>query len=361
MSQLFIDSFSGYSTADLPTRYPGQGGTGQITTALLPPNAQAGAQVWDNTNGGSGPLSTNYGPQARMILGIRHYATPDNVDNAGFICQFNRPVGLGPFNIRLTAGLYHDNSGTYIVDENAAILATGPVVPFNEWHHYEVDITFSTTGTGSAHVYLDGNPTPIISATGLTFTAAAANQFMIAAGAYNGGPVQNNVSTGYYADLYVFNGLGAAPFNAALAPQGLGAAKMAFAVPNGPGAASAWTPNGAATIWQCINQIPQDGDTTYASDVTPGDQYMCTFGALPAMQTLISVQLSCYARTDDAGPRAYQSGFYSGGTYGYSGVNEYLAGTYNYIEDEFMLNPVTGAAWLPGDLVGLQFGAKLTV
>jgi hypothetical protein len=88
---------------------------------------------------------------------------------------------------------------------------------------------------------------------------------------------------------------------------------------------------------------------------------MCTFAALPPMQTLISVQLSSYARTDDAGPRAYQSGFWKGGTFGFSGVNEYLGGTYNYIEDEYMINPITGLPWAVADLTGLQFGAELTV
>jgi hypothetical protein len=79
------------------------------------------------------------------------------------------------------------------------------------------------------------------------------------------------------------------------------------------------------------------------------------------MQSLIAVQLSTYARTDDAGPRAYQSGFYSGGTYGFSGMDQYLGGSYNYIEDEYAANPVTGTAWTPAALTGLQYGAKLTV
>jgi hypothetical protein len=78
------------------------------------------------------------------------------------------------------------------------------------------------------------------------------------------------------------------------------------------------------------------------------------------MSHITDVQLSTYARTDGAGPRSYQSGFYQGGTYGYSGVNQFLGSTYNYIEDEFPANPATGLAWAPSDLATLQFGAKLT-
>jgi hypothetical protein len=197
-----------------------------------------------------------------------------------------------------------------------------------------------------------------MSITGFSLPFATANNVIL--GDFNVVGV-DSVSS-YKADFYLLNGSGpVAMFNAPLATQGLGAAKMAFAVPNGPGIVSAWTPNGAATIWQSIDQIPQDGDTTYASSSTVGQQYMTTFGALPAMQSLLAVQLSIYARTDDAGPRAYQSGFWKGGTFGFSGVDQFLGGSYNYIEDEYMLNPVNGLAWTPGDLAGLQFGAELTV
>lgn len=356
MALLFCDSFSGYATADLPTRWVGADQNVSIVNTPLPPNSQAGAQVLFN-NGGFA-VNNNFGSNARMVMGCRYYRF--STFAIGYVMGFASPTGVGswltPCHIKM------DGSGTTIWSGDSGseiLLATGPVIPAQEWHHLELDATFGLAGTATIHLYVDGDTTPFLSAVGVsTLTATASTCFL-------GQPpsaVSGANAAGYFADFYLLNGVGAdARFNSAFAPQGFGAPKVAFAIPTAPGAASDWTPNGAATIWESIDQIPQDGDTTYASDATPGDQYQVVFGSLPPMQTLLAVQLSTYARTDDAGPRAYQSGFWKGGVFGYSGHDQFLGGTYNYIEDEFMTNPVTGLAWAPADLTGLQFGAKLTV
>lgn len=361
MAQLFCDSFSIYATADVPTRWPGANNGYTVVTTPLPPNSQSGAQVMTIGGNTQGISTNNYGTNARMISGFRFYKStgfPANTQPSGIIASFGHIVSLGHFAI--TCALVSDGMGTYLTDGAGTILGTGGVVPFNEWHHYEFDAIFGLSGSATLHLYLDGNPAPFITATGVSTSFADAEFASLGDGQV--ASAFANALGGYYADYYLFNGTGTnAEFNVPLAPQGLGAAKMAFSISNGPGAIATWTPNGAATVWQCIDQIPQDGDTTYASSATVGQAFMTTFGALPAMQTLISVQLSTYARTDDAGPRAYQSGFYSGGTYGYSGMNQFLGGSYNYIQDEYMLNPVNGLAWTPAALTGLQYGAELTI
>ncbi len=366
MALLFVDSFSIYTTADLPARWKGGAYNGPtIQSGVLPPGAQAGAQTLFLTGGGSQVLSDTLMPAAaRLIMGARFYK---NSTSNGNLFEMGLSTGVNSL-IQPCCALNISETGTYITDgllNNGSpnTLAVGPVIPQNEWHHIEFDVTFGTASNASLTVYLDGNPTPFMHITGQTLQRATADHYWIGGANQNTNASElNETVPGYVADFYVLNGVGSiAEFNNALAPQGLGGAKITFTVPTGPGIVSNWAANGAATIWQCIDQIPQDGDTTYASDATPGDQYQVVFAALPAMQSLIAVQLSTYARTDDAGPRAYQSGFWSGGTFGYSGVDQFLAGSYNYIMDEFMTNPVTGVAWVPADLVGLQFGAKLTV
>lgn len=357
MAILFLDSFSAYSTADLPTRWKGAAFQCSIVNTVLPPGAQVGAQVLSNDGGAGGfVVGDNYGAKTQMTMACRYYRA--STSEVGYVMGFANPSGVGswstPCHIKI------DGSGTTIWSGDSGgeiLLGSGPVIPAQEWHHLELDVTFGLAGTATINLYLDGNPTPFIHLTGVSTATSAATTFFL------GQPpsaTSGATAKGYFSGFYSFDNTGAAVFNAPLAPQGFGAPDIAFAVPSGPGHLSAWTPNGAATIWQCINQIPQDGDTTYASDATPGDAYMVTFGALPAMQTLLAVQLSVYAREDDAGPRSYQSGFSNGTTDGYSGVDKYLGGTYNYIQDEFPLNPVTGLAWSPGDLATLQFGAKLT-
>ena len=359
MSLLFMDSFGGYTTADLPTRWAGGSQFALIDSTVLPPNSQAGAKVLDCTpNDSAYVLSQNYGALSRYILSARIYRAASGF-NSGAVFSLLHNISISSTGAAVV--LQVTPTGTFITKGDGTILGSGPIIKYQEWHHIECDFTLSTTGAAVLIVYLDGNPTPFINITGVSTQYAVAEQYSL-------GRAQQNLNANiggdkdYFADHYVFSGgIGPAPFNAPLAPIGLGAAKMAFAVPTGPGIISDWAANGAATIWECIDQIPQDGDTTYVSDATPGDQYQCVFGALPAMQSLIAVQLSNYARTDDAGPRAYQSGFWKGGVFGYSGVDQFLSGSYNYIQDEFPVNPVTGLAWVPADLTALQFGCKLTV
>jgi hypothetical protein len=362
MAILFMDSFSGYMTADIPTRWVGENAHASIVNTPLPPGSQAGAQILQLSSGsGNGSVvGNNYGSQPRMIQGFRYYRAGSGGNASGAIAGFCYPAGLGTFGIE--AYFACDNSGSYLYSGNGTRLGTGPVVTPNEWHHYELDVLFGSAANATLKLYVDGNPTPSIVVTGATLPNATANQSFLGGG-FQGGQPSN--ADGYYADFYLFNSSGAAPENAALAPQSisgqaLGAPKMAFTVPNGPGRISNWTANGAATIWQSINQVPQDGDTTYAASSTVNNAFMVTLGAVPSMTTLIAVQVSNYAREDDAGPRSYQSGFGNGVSETYSGMDQFLGGTYNYIEDEFPLNPITGLQWVPGDLAGLQVGLKLT-
>jgi hypothetical protein len=353
MSMLFRDSFGIYANADIPTRWPGGNSNAGLATSPLPPGSQAGAQIM-NVNGGR-VVTNNYGNNARLIMGCRVYFTTGSV---GYFMGFSQSAGLGSFTTSVV--LQRDGAGTYIYtgDSPGTLLATGPVVPTATWNHFELDAIFSTTGGATINVYLNGNATPFISVTGVsTHNATGSAAFLNTPPNATSGSSTNS----YYADFYLNNGLGSAPENAAFAPQGLGGMKMAFGISTGPGASSGWTPNGAATIWQCINQIPEDGDTTYASSNTIGQVFMTPFSSLPTMSYLSDVQLSTFARSDGAGPRAYQSGFFQGGSYGYSGVNQALPSTYAYIQDEYPTNPATGIAWSPTDLTTLQFGAQLTV
>ena len=358
MAVLFMDSFSGYATADLPTRWVGNAPSGaSIVNTPLPPNSQVGAQVLSILNNFQGLTGNNYGALTRLVMGFRCY----KAQVTGSIAYAIHQIGVGSYG--LPCGLVADALGTYIVNGSNTVLATGPIIPINEWHHYELDFTFSITGGAVLKVYLDGNPVPFISVSGVNTSFVQAESFSIG----GQGPSSSGLNglQAYFADFYAFSGAGSAPENAALATQTLGgqklgAPKMAFTVPNGPGRISNWAANGAGTIWQCIDQIPQDGDTTYASSSTVNNAFMVTLGAVPVMSTLIAVQVSNYAREDDAGPRSYQSGFGNGASESYSGVDQFLGGSYNYIQDEYPLNPVTGVQWVPGDLAALQVGLKLT-
>lgn len=358
MAQLFVDSFSIYRTSDIPNRWVGGNFGAVIDNTVLPPDAQPGAQVLDLTaNNGDYVLSQNYGSLSRWIIAARFYRAAGG-GNFGAVISLIHNVSLSVIDSPVV--LQVGPSGTFLTSGSGTIFATGPVIPYQQWNHVECDFTLSTTGGAILTVYLNGNPTPFMHVTGISTSYAVAEQYSL------GRCIQNIYSNiqgdqDYFADHYAFSSVGPIPmFNAPLAPQGLGNAAVAFGIANATGASASWTPNGAATIWQCIDQIPEDGDTTYASSDTVGQQYMCPFNTLPPASSVVSVQLSTFARQDGAGARAIQTGFYNGGTTGFSGVNDYLASTYTYYQDEYMVNPVTGLAWTPTSLIGTQYGVELT-
>src|ERR1700730_12253484 len=141
MSQLFLDSFSGYRTADCPTRYPGGAAfSGGIVNTQLPPNSQAGAMVMA-IGGFEGPtaLSSNLTPQSRLIQGQRFFAPSGG--SGGYIIQFCSPNS--PFT-NLVAGLWFDLTGLQVKNGSNTTLKFGPTIPQNEWHHYEFDVNFAT-------------------------------------------------------------------------------------------------------------------------------------------------------------------------------------------------------------------------
>src|ERR1700678_996137 len=169
MAQLFVDSFSIYATADFPTRWVGPSNGGfSITSAVLPPNSQAGASV-AFSNGGfiSG---NNYGANARMIQGFRFYRLA--AGSVGYVGGFLLSTGIGTSHSPFV--LQQDASGTFLYTGNSpgTLLATGPVVPAQEWHHYEMDVIFGTASNATINLYLDGNPSPFLSATGVSLTDA---------------------------------------------------------------------------------------------------------------------------------------------------------------------------------------------
>lgn len=368
MAGLLLDITGAYRTADLTTKWPG--GTnnmivddGSLSGVPLPTFSQSGARflVANPSGGGNAAYvqSDNYGTKARLIAKTRFYRFNEA---SSLVMSFANPNGVG--NLIMCAAVGVDNQGTYIFDGNgfsgAHILATGPVIPANVWTDFEFDVIFGTANNATCKLYINGNPTPFLSVTGVS-TNQANGSILILGGGDGAWPiVVPTGGRGAYIDTYLFDGTGAAPFNAALAGQNLGAAKVGFAMPNGPGRISGtWTANGAATLWQCINEIPENGDTTYVATSTATDAFMCTTGPYPNIGTLIAVQAEAYVRVDDGGSHLVQTGLGNGVTESYSGVSFAPAATYSNMRQFYPTNPFTVAAWAAGDQNTLQVGQKM--
>jgi hypothetical protein len=358
MAQLFLDNPSLYSSATGSLWWAGgtsftSGGNFTVVNTNLPPGSQSGSQVIFLTSASEGQwaATNNYGAQTRLIGSTLFSRTPST---SGLIFVFCTSTGIGAN--PTACGVAADNAGTYLIaTESNTIVATGPVIAGGAYHNYELDATFSTTGTGSMTLYLDGNPTPFLSATGINTGQATAGIMSLgcAPGAY-----ASAACGGYYANSYLFNSTGLAPWNGPLAPQGLGNAKTGFALMTGPGVTSAWTPNGAATDWQCTIAVPPV-TTPFASSGTVGQSFFGTLTSIPGIAKIIGAQISTYAMESTTGARAFQSGFSNGSTEAYSGTNNFLATSSAYFFDEYEINPVTGLPWAVADLPSLQMGEQL--
>lgn len=130
-------------------------------------------------------------------------------------------------------------------------------------------------------------------------------------------------------------------------------------IPNGVGQNSQWTPNGAGAGWECISEIPPDGDTTYISDNTPGDEESTTLSPPSGISGVYAVSVISDQRQDTSGGgRTIQLGLGNGTTRSY-GSAWGLGTTYKMNTTAFSSNPFTSAAWLLADMSTLQAAAKL--
>lgn len=213
----------------------------------------------------------------------------------------------------------------------ANILGTSAagVIVVNTWVHVEVVFTRSTT-VGTVDVYLNGNPVPVLSLTGLNNGATD-----ITAIGLNG---VTNVTCDYD-DLYVWD---------TAAQQG--DLQAVILRPSTNDGAQQWTPLASTNISQ-VQDTTFDGDTTYNSSSTSGQVDSFNIDSFATMPLSIkAAQVVTVARKDDAGLRQVRGRLKSGATVS-NGVTQTLALSYNVYRDLYLVDPDTGVAWT---LSGIQ-------
>jgi len=215
----------------------------------------------------------------------------------------------------------------------SALLATGPINNLrpNTWVWLSIKIKFSAT-VGTIDITLNG--VSLLSASGLnniTTANAYTNRFSTARPG-NGSSYHPN-----WDNFHVCDDSGGAPFNAILAER-----RIYFFMPTGAGTASVWTANGAATFWQCTDEVPSNGDTDYGSSTTPGNRSDVVIADVSGFTVLDSVKTNMVARKDDAGARTLSSVVRQGGTY-YDAAAVTLFSTYSGFPVLYNAQPATGA------------------
>jgi hypothetical protein len=330
MAYQFCDPFDNYNNASL--LYELVSATVLYSSAYArfsPPAGLPGQGIKCNT-GGSGIFKNMQSNQATFIIKVAvnfpslgsHVINPflGVLDSSGYqwtLCV--TPAG----NLLVITG----NTGATQVETGPGVIAT------NAWYGIEIEVTVSSS-VGTAQAWVNG--AEVINASGIV-TQNDANAFgnRVSLGDLN----DNGLAGVMFDDFRVWDNTGSTQ-NAPLGTD----SRMFTKLPSGAGANTNFTPNGAAANWQCTDDNPPDGDTTYVSGAASGliDSY-----ALPAIGMTaapVMVVARSYARKDDGATRSLEVGVSSSGTDGY-GSSVAVGSTYAFIDGCIALDPHTTAAW----------------
>lgn len=123
---------------------------------------------------------------------------------------------------------------------------------------------------------------------------------------------------------------------------------------------SEFVPVGAATNYQAVNEIPENGDTSYVQGSTAGQQDTYERAWPSIAQTIISVKMGSRVRKADAGNRFIQNLLKRGATV-YAGPAVPVNSSYFLCESEWKNDPATGEPWRPDALTAAatKIGARI--
>ena len=140
--------------------------------------------------------------------------------------------------------------------------------------------------------------------------------------------------------MYCLDATGGAPFN-----NYLGDCNVIARAVSGDTTQHDWTPSAGSDHYALLTDCPNDGDSTYVSSSTSGDEDLYSVPALGFTPTKIyGVGVNVIARKDDTGTRAVAPVMKSGSTYLVGGY-AYLSTSYTATQMYATTDPATGVAW----------------
>lgn len=343
MAVLVMDSFDDYATADLALIGWSELGGGGTVTILAPPDGRWGTQcleLYDWDEGCTRVLPAAYATVtvgfAFKVVTLATVATP--------IMRWYDGTTLHMRLMLNTDGslFFQRGDGTQVGSTSSAGLFT-----VDTWHHFTAKVLIHDS-TGTVDLWVNGSSSAAISNTGLdTRNGGNATTDRIRLGGET-----NEGGKPLYDDLYATDG------------ANLGDARVQCLLPSGNGNSSQFTGSDAnSTDNYLLVDDPDDSDddTTYvqSNTVSQKDTY-----ALPSLAaatgTVHAVQVSLYAKKNDAGARSVASVMrLSGGTEADS-ANRALTGSYAFYNDIRETKP-GGGAWSITDVNGAEAGVKVTV
>lgn len=325
------DGFDNYNT--LSQRWETISGSPSISTAyrrFAPPSGCPGQGLY--LPAGAYAQKNMQSNQATLILKCAYYGlgTPSSQNQImGTYDNNTSQVAV----VWLSSGAIQAWGGYAHTGGNIVLGGTGPgVIAPNRWFGVEIEITHAASG--SVTVWVNGVEVLALTGVATNFSGNSyAGQVRLA----------ESLNVGAYFDDYrVWDNTGSTQ-NAPIG-TGLQDSRIITKMPSGAGALTQFTPNGASANWQCVDDNPPDGDTTYVSGSTASleDAYAAPaagFSAAPVM-----VVARAYARKDDAGTRVLAAGFDSSGNTSV-GTHVTLGSSYAFVDGCIPDDPNTSALW----------------
>lgn len=238
-----------------------------------------------------------------------------------------------------------NNTGTTLASLSAAFV-TG------EWTNVQAKVVIDSA-TGSFSLRINGSSTDNLSITGINTqhtTNGFSNGFRIVSKALGG------VGSGhffYVDDLLLYSGQGAAPNTFT------GNIRALQLMPNAD-VTTQFTPLSGSTNFSQVDELHEDGDTSYVFSSTVGQSDLYSIASLPfAPNSITGVNLRIFARKTDAGARD-GSGQIKSGVTTVTTATVALAQTYENLNTFFATDPATGAAWAPSAVNAMEIGPVVT-
>lgn len=226
-----------------------------------------------------------------------------------------------------------------------------PVVVASAYQHIEAVVFFSQT-VGTVEVRVNG--VTVLSLSGVD-TCDTAN--VECSQVYYGGGIpgeSNNYATTDFDDVFCYDNTSS--YNATF----IGDRRVLTLFPNANTATADWTPVGAATGYECIDEANPDDDTTYITAATTGLESAFGLQNLPAGISVINaVVMVERARKTEAGTANTQVSIVSGASTT-TGLDKPLTEIYTYRHDVFQTDPASAAPFTPSEVDALQFKVERT-
>lgn len=284
-----------------------------------------------NLNSNLDVLMKQFTASSTLIVGfVFKAASPASKLLVGF-----RDAGTNQMEIRT------DSSGRFQVTRNGTVLGTGTTIALaNVFYHLQFKVFIADSG-GTYEIKVNGITE--VSGTGDTKNTAnaSANQVIISGG---------NSS---FDDFWICNNSGSANNDF------LGDVRIVARMPNMNGIHSAWTPVGAASNFQCVDDANPNDDTDYVTTSTASvkDTYKITPVGL--IGPVKGIQIMNRLRKDDAGSRTVRRLIVVDGN-SYFGSSVSLSDSWTISSTELIENnPLTGLPWTISEINNTDFGLEL--